>query len=596
MSILVLDVSVGLALKETCVSIEVGPHGQLQSIHTSSPKSLTGIRLTLVRAKCSIVASWPEGALSGAPYVRDLIVAVAGPRTGGILQGGNVLIKDARWQDSADVVIVGYGGAGAVAAITAHDLGAEVLLVEKQPKDHHVTNTSMSAGAFICPTDPERVARHVEALYQVDGDLAWTDRDTIRAWAEYSGQNKAWVEALGAKLTLRAVGGEHREVPGGESIERWHFAGSGLGMHRFLTSHVTQRGIRVLFDTPADKLITDLNGEVAGVRVKTVPDGRCMNIQARRAVIMTTGGFEFDEAMKLNYLRVYPTYFYGTAANTGDGHRMVMELGADLWHMNCCAARLVAKFPDFPLAFTMDCSGRDYALGDPASGKAPGAGRKAAGYVVVDRDGRRFTSENFKSHSLYYELTLYDSQTLRYPRVPCTWVFGQDRMDAGPLSMVLAGPAGPAGPVQLYHWSHDNSAELERGWIIRAGSVHELAEKTGLPPENLAETLERYHAYCRAGNDTEFGRRPADLAPICGPPYYAVHLFPGGPNTQGGPRRNHRAQVLRVDGSAIPRLYAAGEFGSIYGMLYPAGGANLAECIAFGRIAAENAVREAPLA
>lgn len=498
-----------------------------------------------------------------------------------------MLSRDARWQESADIVIVGYGGAGAVAAIEAHDLGADVLLLEKQPQDHHHTNTSMSGGAFICPTDVEAVVRHVEDLYRVDEDLSWTDRDTLRAWAEYTHQNRAWVERLGAKLKLRVVGGEHREIPGGEGIQCWHFAGAGLGMHRFLTANVARRGIRVLFDGPAERLITDTNGEVVGVRVRAA-DGRTIDVRAGRAVIMTTGGFEFNEAMKLNYLRVYPTHFYGTPANTGDGHRMVMELGADLWHMNCCAARLVAKFPDFPIAFSVDCSGADWAHAK-TSGQSTDRGRKPAGYVVVDRDGRRFTSENFKTHSLYYELTVYDTHGLRYPRVPCTWVFGQERMDAGPLPLLLA---GPSGPVQLYRWSRDNSAELEKGWIIRADSIGELAEKMGLPGENLSGTVERYNGYCRDGHDLEFGRRPASLAPISGPPYYAVHLYPGGPNTQGGPRRNHRAQVLRVDGTPIPRLYAAGELGSIYGMLYPAGGANLAECIAFGRIAAQNAVRE----
>ncbi|MDO8690607.1 MAG: FAD-binding protein, partial [Dehalococcoidia bacterium] len=133
-----------------------------------------------------------------------------------------MLDTNVRWQDTADIIVVGYGGAGAVAAIAAHDLGAEALVLEKQPRDGHCTNTSMSAGAFLCPTDVEAVTKHLEDLYRVDEGLAWTDRDTLRAWAEYSHQNKAWVEALGGKVKLRVVGGEHKEVPGGESLERWH--------------------------------------------------------------------------------------------------------------------------------------------------------------------------------------------------------------------------------------------------------------------------------------------------------------------------------------------------------------------------------------
>ena len=82
------------------------------------------------------------------------------------------------------------------------------------------------------------------------------------------------------------------------------------------------------------------------------------------------------------------------------------------------------------------------------------------------------------------------------------------------------------------------------------------------------------------------------MLPLDSPPFYAIKLFPGGPNTQGGPRHNSKAQVVNPFGEPIPGLYAAGECGSIFSMLYPVGGGNLSECIAFGRIAAENAVRE----
>ncbi len=75
------------------------------------------------------------------------------------------------------------------------------------------------------------------------------------------------------------------------------------------------------------------------------------------------------------------------------------------------------------------------------------------------------------------------------------------------------------------------------------------------------------------------------LVLISNPPYFAIQLWPGAPNTQGGPRRNEKAQVVDTKGMPIPRLYSAGELGSIFGMLYPSGGGNLAECITFGRIA-----------
>lgn len=502
-----------------------------------------------------------------------------------------MIVKDASWREAADVVVLGYGGAGAVAAITAHDLGADVLVVEKQPRERHYTNTQMSAGAFIYPTDVVGALQYLEAIYHVDDGLVWTDRDTLRAWVEYAKDNKSWVEAMGGKGRPDGPGGEHRWMPGWGSIQRWKVAGSGLGLHRMLTSNVERRGIRLLFNAPARKLLTDLEGRVIGVRVAAGEDGSTVDIKASRAVIMATGGFEFDEWMKLNYLRVYPTYFYGTPANAGDGHRMAMALGADLWHMNCCSARMVGKFPDFPIAFSFDLSGIDLEK-RVLTEQAPEKDDKAAGYVVVDRDGRRFTSEVFKSHTLFYELTLYDSHRLLHPRVPSFWIFDQTRMKAGALCNRVA---GPAGPVQLYHWSNDNRAELEKGWIVQGESLAELAQKLDVPATNLVETVANYNSYCRAGHDPEFGRHASSLVPLSSPPFYAVRLYPGGPNTQGGPRRDCRARVLNVDGDSIPRLYAAGEFGSVYGMLYPSGGGNIGELLAFGRIAAENAVREEPL-
>lgn len=499
-----------------------------------------------------------------------------------------MLIKDTRWDQEVDVVVVGFGGAGATAAITAHDCDAQVLIVEKQPQDRHHTNTEMSGGGFISINDVEKAVRYVESFYQVDKDLYWTSPEVIRVWAEYVSQNRQWVESLGGKVRFFHSGGE-QPGPDSDCIELYFYRGWGWGLMKFLKQQVADRNIPVMYSFPARNLLTHPDGEVIGLRVETEDEGERhpVNIRARRGVIMTCGGFEFNEEMKLNYLKVYPTYFYGTPANTGDGHRMVMELDADLWHMNSCSARLVGKFPDYPIAFTMDFGGKNWLLRQ-VSGKRQ---EEVCGYIVVDRNARRFTSENFKVHTLYYELTVYDSHRRLHPRVPSYWIFDQKRIDSGPLPILLA---GPSGPVRLYKWSQDNSQEIERGWIVHGNTVAELARKLELEPDTLEQTIRTYNTCCEKGEDPEFHRSPSDLVPILHPPYYAVKMWPGGPNTQGGPKRNPKAQILHVDGNPIPRLYAAGEFGSIYGMLYPAGGGNIAECIAFGRIAGENAARETP--
>jgi succinate dehydrogenase/fumarate reductase flavoprotein subunit len=285
--------------------------------------------------------------------------------------------------------------------------------------------------------------------------------------------------------------------------------------------------------------------------------------------------------MKENYLRVNPVYFYGNPGNTGDGINMAMEVGAALWHMNKASWRVTMKFPDFPIAF--------------------GTQRHETASIFVDKRGKRFTNERFKMHSFGYELTNYDCYALCYPKVPCWWIFDEKRRPLGPLAS-YSGACNPPGGVMgdiYYIWSEDNQKEIGKGWIIKANTIEELAGKILADPDNnglmnssvLRTTVKQYNEYCQRGEDIDFHKPKRWLQPLEDPPYYAVKLWPGGPNTQGGPKRNLRGQVLRVDNTPLPRLYSAGELGSVWGMLYQGGG-NIGECIAFGRISGANATAE----
>ncbi|MFH1169301.1 MAG: FAD-dependent oxidoreductase [Chloroflexota bacterium] len=493
--------------------------------------------------------------------------------------------QDTRWHKTADVVVIGYGMAGAVAAITASDGGASVLVLEKQDPESHCSCSSLSAGLVLCPSDVDAAAEYMTALCQADEGLSWTDGDIIRAWAEYTAQNRNWLEELGGNISFYCQAAEYPHLPGADSIQVWHYQGSGLRMMQFLYQQVSARRMEVLYRAPARRLLTDEHGAVIGVRAAVMRDGREeeVNIRATRAVIMCSGGFEASEEMKLQYLRVYPAFFTGGAANTGDGIRMAQEAGADLWHMSCCSARLSAKFPEFPSAFMIDFGGLRWKQLHAATQEPK------AGFIIVNRHGRRYLNENLRSHSAIYELTAFDTHRLEYYAVPSYHIFDRRRMECGPLTSTWSGQAGPQ---QFYKWSQDNMAEVQRGWILSATTVAGLADKIGVPAPALEDEVSRWNAYCRKGIDAGFGRKQADLIPLDSPPFYAVRLYPGGPNTQGGPRRNSRAQVVNPFGQPISRLYAAGECGSLYGMLYPMAGGNLAECIAFGRIAAENALRE----
>ena len=128
----------------------------------------------------------------------------------------------------------------------------------------------------------------------------------------------------------------------------------------------------------------------------------------------------------------------------------------------------------------------------------------------------------------------------------------------------------------LVPWSKDNLDAIERGWILKADTLEELAEKIKADPENrdmitaeqLRQSVETFNAYCGAGEDKDFQRSIDTMAPVITPPFYAMKLYPGGPNTKGGVDANAKRQVLDWQGQPIKRLYTAGEISSVFKFTY----------------------------
>jgi len=519
------------------------------------------------------------------------------------------LNKHTAWHEEAEVVVVGYGGAGAVSAITAHDAGAKVLILEKQLSDtpaqiNHTPNTLLSGGGWFWPEDADKVNLYMERLVTAANEtLDYERREQISAFISYLHSNMDWAQKTGIiiadddditpeqRLSSGAIKvengrmyrSEHPDLPGSESCcnirtkPLGKYQG-GAAFFKYLTGAVQRRNIQVLWETPAVHLITEGN-EVRGV--VAVNKGNEVRIKAKKAVILTCGGFEFNEWMKQNYLGAYPVNFTGNPGNTGDGVNMSLEVGAALWHMNKVSWRAVMKFDEFPSAFSTQLHSSS---------------------IFVDKLGRRFSNERYKPHAFGYELTNYDCYALTYPKIPFYWIFDEKRRVMAPLasSSGITRPPGESNGDIFYAWSEDNSKEIDKGWIIKGDNIAELAEKIQADPDNnemmsadvLRSSIEQYNTYCKKGKDADFNKPAEWLKPIDEPPYYAVKLWLGGPNTQGGPMRNLQGQVVGPDKRPIPRLYSAGELGSFYGMLYPVAGGNLAECIAFGRISGGNAALE----
>jgi len=254
---------------------------------------------------------------------------------------------------------------------------------------------------------------------------------------------------------------------------------------------------------------------------------------------------------------------------------MALAVGTDLWHMNNYAGPSMAlKVPEIPSTFSMQALHFSKLL--------PG------GMIVVGPDGKRFTDEKFKTR--HGKIPSNGSWRALSTPCPMHMVFDQTLMASGPLYDKTP-RHGWTQIVERYDWSEDNSAELAKGWIKTADTLEALAVSIGLDPDALSETVGRWNARADSGEDTDFGRTLM-LTPLDSGPYFALELSPSMLNTQGGPRRNEKSQILRPNGTPIPRLYSAGELGSIYSYLYQGTG-NIGECLAFGRIAARNAVAEA---
>ncbi len=468
-----------------------------------------------------------------------------------------------KWDAETDVLIIGFGGAGATAAITAADAGARVLVAEKMERGGGSTN--ISVGGFLSLKDLDEGVRYLENLcHRVSKAVGAA---MIRTYGEACYKNREWLEGQGARTHVYG-GAAFPQLPGADSIEKRMITGTNSVQENsfwsFLRSGVERRNIPVWNHSPGRELCTDASGAVIGAVI--AKEGKEKAVKAQKAVILTCGGFEYDEWMKMNYLKGYPYYSFGSPGNTGDGIRMAQRVGADLWHMSGVSTPLGFKAPEFEAAF----------LVRPPSNR----------YIFVDQEGRRFASEFADVHAYNFIVDLFDPHALRFPRIPCFLIFDDTARRAGAVCM-----SGIGYNRGRYAWSKDNHEEIRRGWIVGDDTVGGLAEKIEVDPGILDKTISKFNQDCALGQDREFRRPPDKLAAIGPGPYFAMKLWPCLLNTQGGPRRNEKAQVLYPDGRPVPRLYSAGELGSLYGLLYQGAG-NLGECLAFGRIAGSEAAKE----
>lgn len=527
------------------------------------------------------------------------------------------------WDATGDVVVVGFGGAGATTAIVAAQNGANVIVLEKNPQNHHLSNTRMSGGIFHCPFkdgDPKALKEYAKAMFSGE-NIPWKEEGEIpeysdglaQLWADLSPSNLEFMQSLDPAFIGGSQPGYNKasfpNFPGAKECKYNAYratytkrmknfnqksvdspkeeTSSGEAFWRCLEEGVKKQGdkIKVIWEAPAVEILKNNKGEVVGVVAQQ--NGKKLNVRAKKAVVLCSGGYEYSKPMRQAFLEgpgVNGWAFYGTTSNTGDGIAMGMAAGAGLQKVGKSAARVIVPCQE-------TYNGMRIGSITPAVG--------SANSIVVDNYGKRYEAEtrvtdNPSRYFFYKAAVNFDIVSLSYPRTPSWMIFDEKLRTSKPLVGLGISTVGYG----LVDWDEKNEKPIASGLILKANTIEELAEKiknhpenkSRMVPANLVETVSRFNQFCDDKKDADFGRRPATLGKIEQGPFYAMPLVAGGPNTKGGLLANADREVLTWEGKPIPRLYCVGEIASALKFVYQGGG-NLTECLVFGRHCGKNVAK-----
>ena len=416
---------------------------------------------------------------------------------------------------SADIVVIGAGGAGMSAAIQAVQNGAtNVVIVEKTGMAGG--NTTRSTGGLNASETTFQDRDAIEDSNQLfiddtmKGGKNINDPELVKYMAENSAEALYWVNDMGADLTV--VG-----LFGGASVKRIHrpsdTSAVGPVLVKTLLSVVEKNNIPVLYNTKAEEIITDANGAVSGVKVTDAEGTYTINC---KAVIIATGGFGANSEMveKLNAnLKGFGTT--NVAAATGDGIAMGTAIGAATVDMEQIQTHPTVH-PETQTMYTEAVRGN--------------------GAIIVNKEGARFTNEmgtrDVVSAAI---LEQTDGQA---------WLI----FDEAVRKSLKA--------IEGY---------ISAGIVFQSETIEGLAAEIGADPATLSATMAKFADDVKAGNPDEFGRAGLEL-PLTEANFYACMVAPAIHHTMGGLKINTAAEVLNEEGNAIAGLFAAGEVtGGVHG-------------------------------
>ena len=452
-----------------------------------------------------------------------------------------------------DVVVIGAGGAGFSAAITAKNAGANVVLIEKMPA---VGGNSLISGAEM------NVARNwVQPKLGINDDSPELHAQDTFKGGDGKGDMKVinvmTHEALDAAKWCRDYLGVRFEDDnlfffGGHSRKRALIPVGHTGTEFIakFQAKADELGIPVITNMKAEELIKDKDGRVVGV--KATMDGSEYTFNAKGGVVLATGGFGANPEMVKKYNPKIDERFKTTDApgTTGEALYMAERAGAQLVNMGYI---------------------QTYPICDPISGAIELiADARFDGAIMLNQEGKRFVEE-LQRRDVLSEAIL--NQTGRY-----CWVLWNDKI--GSISNTVKAHA------------NEYEAFTKQGVMTTCDDLKCIADFTKIPFDQLRKTVKRVSDMAGKGNDKDFNHR-AGLMDMQQGKYYVIKAVPSTHHTMGGVRINEKAEALTAEGKVIPGLWAAGEVTGVTHGTNRLGGNAYTDIIVFGRIAGEAAAKAA---
>jgi fumarate reductase flavoprotein subunit len=472
----------------------------------------------------------------------------------------------------ADIVVIGTGPSGLAACVEASDAGHKVIALEKQNVSGGAANMGMGPlGIGTRQQQDQMVDIDVERAFKMFMEYThWrVDANMVKKYFAASAGTIKWLEDLGVEFA-----GAYKYFPKSEAT--WHIVAvnGGIGrnggaiMNKHMLAKAQENGVEVMYETPAKEILRDAEGKICGVNA-TAKDGEEIHIDCKAVIVGTGGAGDSPEYMKERMGYTYGKDLFNIVIPglKGEGIKMAMAAGAATTDMTV-EKIYILPYSDFGVQSV------------PVTFMQPN--------LMVNKLGKRFINEEqmqnttFTGNAIQIQkdavgFSIIDQSIINYYKKKgldvVNFVHHVDNIDDFEQACedIINDPTNPD--------------------VVKADSIEELAEKLGIDPDALVETVDEYNDMCES-EDSLFYKPSKFMKPIKKAPFYAGIFHPSGYGTLGGIKINENCEVMDNDWNTIPGFFACGTdtctiYGDSYMFLLP--GNTMGYCVNTGRFAGQGA-------